>query len=261
MTRLRRRKKLFHRASHSSFSTSSTPAACAAISCDRSSTVGPRPPLTITASARSPAQQERLQQALAVVADRRAPAHRQPDILELLAHVAEIGVDDLAGEDFVAGADDLDAHAAPPRSSLYACTNGPCKRPVQRGGGKCSPIRFEVIDQRFRAARYRQHPPGEALHRLPVGGRSRAISPPAATWSGPTFPTTACCAGTKPTAPSPFSASPPTIPTATRATGRAGWSPAIISRARSHAPSTTAAARCWRAIGRASGSIRRTMWW
>ena len=35
--------------------TSSTPAACAAISCDRSSTVGPSPPLTMTASARSPA--------------------------------------------------------------------------------------------------------------------------------------------------------------------------------------------------------------
>ena len=53
---------------------------------------------------------ERIQQALAVVADGGAPVHRQPDVLELLAHVAEVGIDDLAGEDFVSRADDLDAH-------------------------------------------------------------------------------------------------------------------------------------------------------
>ena len=52
MMRLRLEKNASIVASHSSFSTSSTPAACAAISCDRSSTVGPSPPLTITASAR-----------------------------------------------------------------------------------------------------------------------------------------------------------------------------------------------------------------
>jgi hypothetical protein len=55
--------------------------------------------------------EKRRQQGVAVVADRRAPAHRQPDILELLRHVAEIGVDDLAGQDLVAGADDLDLHS------------------------------------------------------------------------------------------------------------------------------------------------------
>jgi len=54
MTRLRRRKNSSMRWSQSSLSTSSTPAARAAISCDRSSTVGPSPPLTMTASARSP---------------------------------------------------------------------------------------------------------------------------------------------------------------------------------------------------------------
>ena len=43
ITRLRRRKKSSMRASHSSLRTSSTPAACAAISCERSSTVGPGP--------------------------------------------------------------------------------------------------------------------------------------------------------------------------------------------------------------------------
>ena len=53
---------------------------------------------------------KRREQCLAVVADRRAPAHRQPDILELLRDIAEIGVDDLAGQDFVAGADDFDLH-------------------------------------------------------------------------------------------------------------------------------------------------------
>ena len=55
MTRLRLAKNASIVASHSSLSASSTPAARAAISCDRSSTVGPSPPLTITASARSPA--------------------------------------------------------------------------------------------------------------------------------------------------------------------------------------------------------------
>jgi hypothetical protein len=49
MMRLRLAKKPSIVASHSSFSTRSTPAACAATSCDRSSTVGPRPPLTMTA--------------------------------------------------------------------------------------------------------------------------------------------------------------------------------------------------------------------
>ncbi len=58
-------------------------------------------------------QPKRREQFLAVVADDRAPADRQPEILELLAHIAEIGVDDLAGQHLVAGADDLDAHVAP----------------------------------------------------------------------------------------------------------------------------------------------------
>ncbi len=55
ITRLRRWKNSSMRTSHSSFKASSTPAALAAISCERSSTVGPRPPLTMTASARSEA--------------------------------------------------------------------------------------------------------------------------------------------------------------------------------------------------------------
>src|SRR3989442_352000 len=55
ITRLRRRKNSSIRARHSSLRTRSTPAAWAATSWDRSSTVAPRPPLTITASARSPA--------------------------------------------------------------------------------------------------------------------------------------------------------------------------------------------------------------
>ena len=50
------------------------------------------------------------QQAFPIIADGRAPVNREPDVLELLAHVAEVGVDDLAGEDFVSRADDLDAH-------------------------------------------------------------------------------------------------------------------------------------------------------
>ncbi len=55
ITRLRRWKNCSMRASQASLRASSTPAAFAAISWDRSSTVGPSPPLTMTASARSPA--------------------------------------------------------------------------------------------------------------------------------------------------------------------------------------------------------------
>ena len=98
------------RASHSSFSTSSTPAACAAISCDRSSTVGPRPPLTITASARSAASRNAVSRVSRSSPTVVPQCTDEPDILELLCHVAEIGVDDLAGEHLVAGADDLDPH-------------------------------------------------------------------------------------------------------------------------------------------------------
>src|SRR3989440_8438279 len=50
------------------------------------------------------------QEALAVVAHRRLPGDREADVLDLLADVREVGVDDLAGEDLVAGTDDLDAH-------------------------------------------------------------------------------------------------------------------------------------------------------
>ena len=110
MTRLRRWKNSSMRVSHSSFSTSSTPAAWAAISCDRSSTVGPSPPLTMTASARSPASwkaSSRFSRSSPTVVSH---CDGEPDVLELLAHVAEVGVDDLAGQDLVAGADDLDAH-------------------------------------------------------------------------------------------------------------------------------------------------------
>ena len=56
-------------------------------------------------------QPEGREQFLAVVADDRPPADRKPEILELLRHIAEIGIDDLAGQHLVAGADDLDAHA------------------------------------------------------------------------------------------------------------------------------------------------------
>ena len=90
ITRLRALKNSSIRASHSSLSTSSTPAACAAISCERSSTVGPSPPLTIDRVGALAGELEREQQVLAVVADRRLPRHREPEILELLADVAEV---------------------------------------------------------------------------------------------------------------------------------------------------------------------------
>ena len=55
-------------------------------------------------------QLEGRQQCLPVVTHGGAPIDRQPDILELLGHVRKVGIDDLAGEHFVAGAENLDAH-------------------------------------------------------------------------------------------------------------------------------------------------------
>ena len=57
-----------------------------------------------------PCQLERPQEALPIVTDRRLPPDREPDVLELLTHVAEVGVDDPPGQDLVTRADDLDAH-------------------------------------------------------------------------------------------------------------------------------------------------------
>src|SRR5262249_21260325 len=62
-------------------------------------------------------QSKRGEQLLTVIPDGRPPARRQPEILDLLAHIAEVGVDDLAGQNLVAGADDLNAHAS---------TSSPC---------------------------------------------------------------------------------------------------------------------------------------
>ena len=56
---------------------------------------------------------EGLQQAGAVVADRGAPMDREPDVAEPPRHVAVVGVDRLAGQDLVAGAEDFDAHVGP----------------------------------------------------------------------------------------------------------------------------------------------------
>src|SRR5207249_1131012 len=57
-----------------------------------------------------PRQPKRPQQALPIVTDRRFPPDREPDVLELLTDVAEVGVDDLPRQDLVTRADDLDAH-------------------------------------------------------------------------------------------------------------------------------------------------------
>ena len=67
-----------------------------------------------------PGQREGQQEVLPVVADGRPPPDRQPDVLELLSDVAEIGVDDLARQDFIAGADDLDAHGGSSSEGLSA---------------------------------------------------------------------------------------------------------------------------------------------
>jgi hypothetical protein len=53
---------------------------------------------------------EGLEQALPVVAHGGFPADGEPHVGKLLAHVAEVGIDGLAREHFVTGADDLEPH-------------------------------------------------------------------------------------------------------------------------------------------------------
>src|SRR4030095_8214512 len=77
-------------------------------------------------------EEEGAHQALPVVAHRGFPRHGQAHVLELLAHVGEVGVDDLARQHLVAGADDLDSHGPPwglrPRGSytraILTCGGG-----------------------------------------------------------------------------------------------------------------------------------------
>ena len=79
------------------------------------------------------------QQALAIVADRRLPLHREPDVLELLAHVAEVGVDDLARQHLVARADDLDAHGPPFRKQALEPRSGR-DAIIRRRAGRLMPV-------------------------------------------------------------------------------------------------------------------------
>ena len=53
---------------------------------------------------------KREQQIFAIVADSGFPFDGKAAVFELLGDIAEIGIDDFAGEYFVAGADDFDAH-------------------------------------------------------------------------------------------------------------------------------------------------------
>ena len=111
MTRLRRRKKSSMRASHCSLRTRSTLGGACRDLLRQIVDGRPQPTIDDNGLGARPGHLECRQQFLAVVADNRPPRHRQPEILELLAHVVEVGVDDFAGQDFVAGADDLDAHS------------------------------------------------------------------------------------------------------------------------------------------------------
>src|SRR5262249_36625431 len=59
-----------------------------------------------------PGESKREQQALAIVSHLCFPTEREPELLELLAYVAEVGVDDLAGENLAPRAYDFYPHAS-----------------------------------------------------------------------------------------------------------------------------------------------------
>ena len=92
---------------------------------------GPSPPLTMTASARSPAcrnARSSVSRSSPTVVPQRTAS---PTSSSFWRDVAEIGVDDLAGQDFVAGADDLDLHA---RLSVALVSVGGVVGPAARVG-------------------------------------------------------------------------------------------------------------------------------
>ncbi len=94
------------------------------------------------------------QQAVAIVADGGLPAHRQAHVLQLLRDVAEVGVDDLAGEHFVAGAYDFDAHVV----KLLGCLGAPpsmaqCRRRRDEAAEAGASGAFKVVQDTSR-----QHP-------------------------------------------------------------------------------------------------------
>ena len=66
---------------------------------------------------------------VAVAANRGAPAYRQHNILQLLRDIAEIGIDDLTGQDFVAGADDFDLHVRQAMKLRRRPGSGHCMAP------------------------------------------------------------------------------------------------------------------------------------
>ena len=66
------------------------------------------------------------QQILAIIADSGFPAHGKTKILKLLSDVAEIRIDDLAGENLVPGADNLDVHAGHSPGQLLPTLTGAC---------------------------------------------------------------------------------------------------------------------------------------
>ena len=122
--------------------------------------------------------QKRGEQRLAVVADRRAPAHRQPDILELLRDIAEIGVDDLAGQDFVAGADDFDLHGQHMKFSLrpvpaIASRELPRGRQRDVGGAQIDAAEADIRRIDVRHLDLAHHLPGRRNHRDMAGHQRR----------------------------------------------------------------------------------------
>src|SRR5439155_26812334 len=121
-----------------------------------------------------PRQLERAQQALAVVADRRFPCEREPDVLEPLADEGEVGVDDLAGQDLVAGADDLDAHQ---RSTFSSASTTACgfsrgmKWPAPGTTRSSVPAGKSASSLPLRRRLTASSPPWRIIERTVIGGR------------------------------------------------------------------------------------------
>ena len=138
--------------------------------------MGPSPPLTITASARSPAWRNacsRLARSSPTVVPQCTP---RPTSAEAPGDVAVVGVDGLAGQDLVAGAENLDFHRAimtgracesehgsltlPSRMNPRERSNG---RPHTRSARGAGPRRHLDPDRRAEPARPAQH---DAVRRL-----------------------------------------------------------------------------------------------
>ncbi len=106
------RKRSRMASSEGSCTSSGTPMAAATTSAVRSSSVGPRPPLITTRSDREVVSRSADGEVVPVVGDQRLAPRHHAQVPEPVHQPHRVGVEDLAGEELVAGGEELDVEGS-----------------------------------------------------------------------------------------------------------------------------------------------------